>query len=124
MLQHYVVLKYREGTSDAHVNAFCERMLALRGAIPEIRHMEIGRDELHDARSWDLVMRMAFESVNALRAYQTHAAHRAVMAFNDPFVAHVATVDYEGATAPEVGPLPEERPVLQSELDFRPACQV
>jgi hypothetical protein len=47
MLQHYVVLKYREGTSAAHVDAFCERMLALRGAIPEIRHIEIGRDELH-----------------------------------------------------------------------------
>ena len=95
MLQHNVVLKYREGTSAAHVDAFCERMLALRAAIPEIRHLEIGRDELQDARSWDLVMIMAFESVEALRAYQTHAAHMAVMAFNEPFVAHVATVDYE-----------------------------
>ena len=101
MLQHYVILKYREGTSAAHVDAFCRRMLALCGAIPEIRHIEIGRDELHDARSWDLVMIMAFESVAALRAYQAHAAHTAVMAFNDPFVAHLATVDYEGATAPE-----------------------
>jgi hypothetical protein len=64
MLQHYVVLKYREGTSAAHVDAFCERMLALRGAIPEIRHIEIGRDELHDARSWDLVM---IHDVHAVR---------------------------------------------------------
>ena len=101
MLQHYVVLKYREGTSAAHVDAFCERMLALRSAIPEIRHIEIGRDQLHDARSWDLVMSMAFESVVALRAYQTHAGHIAVMAFNDPFVTHVATVDYERPTALE-----------------------
>jgi hypothetical protein len=94
MLQHYVVLKFRDGTTAEHVDAFCDRMLALRGTIPEIRQLEIGRDELHDARSWDLMMIMAFESVEALRAYQTHAAHTAVMAFNHPFVAHVATIDY------------------------------
>ena len=72
MLQHYVFLKYRDGTSDGHVIAFCERMLALRGAIDEIQHLEIGRDELHDARSWDLVLIMEFASVEALRAYQRH----------------------------------------------------
>ncbi len=94
MLRHYVFLKYREGTSDAHVTAFCERMLALRRSIDEIRHLEIGRDELHDARSWDLVLIMGFTSVDALRAYQRHPDHRAVMAFNDPFVAEVASVDF------------------------------
>jgi hypothetical protein len=102
MLQHFVVLKYQEGTSAAHVDAFCDRMLALRWTIPEIRHLEIGRDELRDARSWDLMMMMAFESVEALRAYQTHAAHVAVMAFNDPFVAHIATIDY--ARTPPANP--------------------
>ena len=33
MLRHYVFLKYRENTNDAHVTAFCERMLGLRSAI-------------------------------------------------------------------------------------------
>ena len=37
MLRHYVFLKYREETSDGHIAAFCEGMLALRGAIGEIR---------------------------------------------------------------------------------------
>ena len=94
MLQHYVFLKYREGTSDGHVAAFCGRMLALRDTIGEIEHLEIGRDELHDARSWDLVLIMQFASVEALRAYQRHPDHVAVMAFNDPFVANVASVDF------------------------------
>ena len=94
MLQHYVFLKYREGTSGAHVQAFCERMRALPASIPMVRHLEIGLDELHDARSWDLVLIMRFESVETLRAYQTHDAHRAVMAFNQPFVADVASVDF------------------------------
>ena len=49
MLEHYVFLKYQEGTSATHVASFCERMLALQGSIGEIRRLEIGRDELHDA---------------------------------------------------------------------------
>jgi hypothetical protein len=94
MLQHFVFLKYREGTDRTHVQTFRERMLALRAAIPVIQRLEIGIDELHDARSWDLVLIMSFESVPALRTYQSHPAHLAVMAFNAPFVASVASVDF------------------------------
>ena len=65
MLQHYVFLKYREGTSASHISAFRERMLALRGTIAEIRSLEVGVDEVHDARSWDVVLIMAFESLDA-----------------------------------------------------------
>lgn len=94
MLEHYVFLKYREGTSATHVASFCERMLSLPDSIDQIRRLEIGRDELHDARSWDLVLIMAFDSVDALRAYQTHPEHVAVMSFNDRFVSDVASVDF------------------------------
>ena len=94
MLQHYVFLKYREHTPDGHIATFCERMLALPRTIGEIHHLEIGRDELHEARSWDLVLIMEFASVETLRAYQRHADHVAVMAFNDPFVSSVASVDF------------------------------
>ena len=94
MLQHYVFLKYRDGTSATHVQTFCERMLAVRALIPSIMHLEIGLDELHDARSWDLVLIMRFESVETLRAYQSHAAHLAIMSFNEQFVASVASIDF------------------------------
>src|SRR5688572_6672903 len=97
MLRHYVLLKYRDNTSDAHIAAFCERMLALRDTVAGIEHLEIGRDELHDARSWDIVLIMEFASVDALRAYQRHPEHLAVMAFNEPFVASVASVDFTPA---------------------------
>ena len=99
MLRHYVVLKYREGTPENHISAFCERMLALRDTVAGIEHLEIGRDELHDARSWDLVLIMEFASVEALRAYQRDPEHLTVMAFNQPFVASVASVDFTRAPA-------------------------
>ncbi|HEX5421565.1 MAG TPA: Dabb family protein [Gammaproteobacteria bacterium] len=94
MLRHYVFLRYRGGTPPEHITVFCERMLALPSSIGEIRHLEIGRDELHDARSWDVILIMAFDGVEALRAYQRHPAHQALMAFNDPFVADVASIDF------------------------------
>ena len=94
MLRHYVFVKYRDGTSDAHVTAFCERMLDLRSAIEGVQHLEIGRDELHDARSWSLVLIMEFASVAALRAYQRHPQHLELMAFNEPFVENLASVDF------------------------------
>ena len=97
MLEHYVFLKYREGTSATHVASFCERMRALLDSIEQIRRLEIGRDELHEARSWDLVLIMEFASVDALRAYQRHPRHLALMAFNDPFVENVASVDFTAA---------------------------
>jgi len=103
MLRHYVFLKYRQGTSQGHVTAFCDHMLALRNVIAEVRHLEIGRDELHDPRSWDLVLIMEFASVEALRAYQRHPRHLEVMAFNAPFVANVASVDFTRREAEATG---------------------
>ena len=94
MLQHYVFLKYRDGTPEQHVTAFCDRMHALRGTVAGVQRLEIGRDELRDARSWDLVLIMEFTSVDTFRAYQRDPRHLAVMAFNEPFVAHVASVDF------------------------------
>jgi hypothetical protein len=95
MLQHYVFIRYEKSVTDEHIAEFCKRMLALRTSIPDIQYLEIGRDILRDARSWDLILIMRFASVAALRSYQQHPEHQKVMAFNQPFVANVATVDFE-----------------------------
>jgi hypothetical protein len=95
MLQHYIFIKYQKSVSDEHIAKFCGRMLALRKSIPGIEHLEIGRDILHDARSWDLILIMRFASTDVLRSYQQHPEHQKVMAFNQPFVADVASVDFE-----------------------------
>ena len=94
MLQHYVLIRYEKGVSDEHIGEFCRRMLSLRISIADIEYLEIGRDILHDARSWDLILIMRFASVDALRRYQQHPEHQKVMAFNQPLVADVASVDF------------------------------
>ena len=95
MLQHYVLIRYEKHVSEEHIQEFCRRMLALRTSIAGIEHLEIGRDILHDACSWDLILVMRFASVDVLRSYQQHPEHQKVMAFNQPFVADVAPVDFE-----------------------------
>jgi hypothetical protein len=95
VLQHFVLVKFKEGTSEEHIGELCRRMLALRTVISSIEHLEMGRDILHDARSWDLLLIMRFASIGALRSYQQHPEHLSVMAFNQPSVAQVASVDFE-----------------------------
>ena len=93
-MQHYVLIRYQKSASDEHIAEFCRKMLALRISIADIEYLEIGRDILHDSRSWDLILIMRFASVDALRRYQQHPEHQKVMAFNQPFVADVASVDF------------------------------
>ena len=95
MLQHYVLIRYEKNVSDEHIAEFCRRMLALRTSIAGIEYLEIGRDILHDSRSWDLILIMRFASVVVLRSYQQHSEHQKAMAFNQPFVADVCSVDFE-----------------------------
>lgn len=95
MLQHYILLKFKKGVGEEHIGEFCKGMLALRTAISSIQHLEIGRDILHDDRSWDLILIMRFPSTEALRSYQQHPEHLSLMVFNQPSVADVASVDFE-----------------------------
>jgi len=95
MLQHYVFIKYQDNTSADHIDAFVEKMQALKGRINEIKTLHIGRDELKEARSWDLILDMQFASIEDLRRYQIHPEHQAIMAFNDPHVADVGAIDFD-----------------------------
>jgi hypothetical protein len=97
MLQHYILIKFKKGTNGEHIGEFSRRMLALRTIISSIEHLEIGHDILHDARSWDLILIMRFASTEALRSYQQHPEHLKLMAFNQPSVADVASVDFESS---------------------------
>src|SRR5262245_35620094 len=95
MLQHYVLIRYEKNAGNEHIEEFCRRMLALRTSIAGIEYLQIGRDILRDTRSWDLILIMHFASVDALRSYQQHPEHQKLMAFNQPFVTDVASVDFE-----------------------------
>jgi hypothetical protein len=94
MLQHHVFIRFVAGTTEAHIEELCQRMQGLVGTVPGIEYLQMGRDTLREDRSWDLILNMRFASVEALRFYQQHPAHQAVMAFNQPAVADVGAIDF------------------------------
>ena len=94
MLRHFVFIRYKPGTSDAHIEEFLRMTRALPASIPTLRDLEAGRDMLHGARSWDVLLAMRFDSLDELREYQVHPVHQALMAFNNPQVADVGSVDF------------------------------
>ena len=51
--------------------------------------------ESFDLSDYDLILIMRFASVDVLRSYQKHPEHLKLMAFNQPFVADVASLDFE-----------------------------
>lgn len=94
MVHHYVMLKYKNETSEDHISAFISKMRALGEKIDAVASLKIGRDELREGRSWDLIMDMRFRGYDDLQAYRKHPEHVAVMQFNDPFVSDIAAVDF------------------------------
>jgi hypothetical protein len=94
VLRHFVFIRYKPGTSDAHIEEFLRMTRALPASIPTLRDLEAGRDMLHGARSWDVLLAMRFDSLDELREYQVHPVHQALMAFNNPQVADVGSVDF------------------------------
>jgi hypothetical protein len=94
MLRHFVFIRYKPGTTDAHIDEFLRMTRALSASIPTMRDLEAGRDVLHTARSWDVMLAISFNSLEELREYQVHPEHQALMAFNNPQVAEVGSVDF------------------------------
>jgi len=94
VLKHYILLRYKPGVGEDHIQAFCEKARAMQTDICEIEQLLVGRDVLHEARSWDVIMDLTVASVEALRSYQKHPVHQALMAFNGDLVADVAAIDF------------------------------
>ena len=60
---------------------FRDKLLSLKGQIPEIRAMEVGINMNPSDRSYDAVLVSEFESMEALAAYSTNPLHVAVSDF-------------------------------------------
>lgn len=95
MLQHYIIIKYLADTPVEHRDEFCRRMLALQQTIPEVEAIQIGIDQVGEARSWSLLIKLLVADMDALGRYQRHPDHQAVIKFNAPYVADVGVIDFE-----------------------------
>lgn len=94
MIKHIVMWKFKEGERD-NMLLFRDRLLALKGQIPEIRSMEVGINMNPSDRSYDAVLVSEFDSMEALNAYSTNPLHVAVSDFCKTIRTASVSVDYE-----------------------------
>lgn len=94
MIRHIVMWKFKEGERE-NMLLFRERLLGLKGKIPEIRSMEVGVNVNPSDRSYDAVLVADFDSLEALKAYSVNPLHVEVSEFCKTIRTGSVSVDYE-----------------------------
>ena len=99
MIRHIVAWRLKDSAlgNDKAANArlLKEKLEALRGRIPGLRNLEVGRDFSATENSADVVLVTEFATRADLAAYQIHPEHKAVVAFVSQIVAERRLIDYE-----------------------------
>lgn len=95
MIKHLIILKFKPGVTEAQIAEFHTALSALPGRIPEIKEYSFGKDIMHSERSYDFALVSAFADMDALRRYNEHPDHRAVLEIARNIVEKTWAVDYE-----------------------------
>ncbi len=98
MLRHVVMISLTEDADpalDERLAALESGLRAMPASIPDIRHLEVGRDVVRGARSAQLVLIVDLDDLDALDRYRVHPAHRAVVEHMiTPTVMKISAVDF------------------------------
>ncbi|HLO26370.1 MAG TPA: Dabb family protein [Geobacteraceae bacterium] len=95
MVTHIVLFKLKDKSAES-IRQAQEKLLSMNGNVEMLRHLEVGLDVVHSARSYDIALFTKFDSLDDLQAYQVHPYHGGDVA---PYMREaseaVAVVDYE-----------------------------
>ena len=95
MIKHVVCFKLKDNSVDA-VEKATNVLYGMVTKIPNIWGIEIGQDELHSERSYDIVLQVVVEDMKALDAYQNDPYHvNVVKKYMNEHAVSTITVDYE-----------------------------
>lgn len=72
MIKHVVCFKLNEGESKQKAK---EVLLSMQGKVPMLKGIEVGIDCLGSARSYDVILSVILEDMNALADYQQDKYH-------------------------------------------------
>lgn len=94
MYTHIVLFKLKEAT-DLNIKFVAERLKSMDGKISELKGLEVGIDELHTERSFDIALITRFDSLEDMNSYQIHEYHVSeVLGKIKPYIESSKTVDY------------------------------
>lgn len=72
MVKHVVCFKLNDGESAQKAK---EVLLGMEKNVPTVRGIEVGIDELHSSRSYDVMLTVLVDDFNALNQYQQDKYH-------------------------------------------------
>ena len=72
MIKHVVCFKLKDGESPEKAK---EVLLSMDGNVPMIRGIEVGIDCLHSERSYDVMLTVLLDDMQALNDYQNDPYH-------------------------------------------------
>ncbi|WP_233569337.1 Dabb family protein [Alloprevotella sp. OH1205_COT-284] len=79
MLKHIVMWRFKDGaegqSATQHAAWMKQQLDALVGVVPEIRSLECGIDVLRTPVSFDAVLTVVVDNIEALSRYANHPAH-------------------------------------------------
>ncbi len=98
MTKHIVMFKFRDDVSadvrKAAREAFKKGIEALPATIPFIQQVHVGFNT-NPAEKWDICLDSAFDSLDDVKAYSVHPAHKAVASELMKHIGERACVDFE-----------------------------
>jgi hypothetical protein len=95
MVIHVVLFRLRDRSAE-NIAETAAMLRAMKGRIPELLEIEVGVDELHSGRSYDIALRTRHASFEALDAYQVHPVHEEVVAHMKRVLDASVAVDFTG----------------------------
>jgi flavin reductase (DIM6/NTAB) family NADH-FMN oxidoreductase RutF len=94
-VKHVVLFRLKENTPE-NVKTFQTALNGLRNTVPQIRELEIGANIVPSERAYDLALVTRFDSVEDMKAYQSHPDHVKVLEeVIRPLSASIIAADYE-----------------------------
>lgn len=98
MLKHIVMFKLKEvsecGDRLQNAKKMKQDLEALKGKIPQIRHIEVGINAIPSDAAYDVVLISTFDNEKDLDVYQKHPEHQKVVEFIGKIRERRAVVDY------------------------------
>ncbi|WP_321517038.1 Dabb family protein [Marinifilum fragile] len=79
MIKHIAMFKFKAFESDEKEKIYQERLVnafdGLENKIPEIKFLQIGFDQLKSDASYDFIVNVDIENLDALSVYAQHPDH-------------------------------------------------
>lgn len=94
MIKHIVFLKFKAETSEDDIAGIEKGLAGLPERIPEIKRYEFGRDIIRSDRSYDFALISEFEDQDAMKQYQRHPYHFAVLNKINAICEDILAVDF------------------------------